>query len=50
MMDVEKVIDLPESDKIRKIKIRVDKYGWLLFLVGLILIFLGINFLSMAFS
>jgi len=41
---------LPQSSAERRIKYRIDKYGWLCFLFGVILINLGIYELLLAFD
>ena len=41
---------LPQSSEERKIKYRIDKYGWLCFLLGLILLILGVYELTLAFD
>lgn len=49
-MDYEEVRNLPNSNKDRKIKLRVEKHGWIAILAGIGCFLLGVYFLFLAIN
>jgi hypothetical protein len=49
-MDYDEIRNLPESNKERKIKLRVESYGWIAMLSGIGCLLFGVYFLFLALN